>query len=271
MKIALLSSGTDLALELERDIKELLKACDILNVSLGEGGSPLCKETTASCDCILAVGGDGTIIRAAKLAASLDIPVLGINAGNLGFNAALERDELPLLKNLVLGKYEEERRLMLKVELNSVGKTSAYCALNEAVVSGELARLISYDLVLGNGKSFRFKGDGFLVSTPTGSTAYSLSAGGPVVEPALKCLIYTPICPHAFFNRSLVFGGDMSLMVTLPKNPGQVCLTVDGETPVPLREGDRLRFSRSRREARFLKIKDKGFFEVLDNKLINSR
>lgn len=229
------------------------------------------EDALRSCDAIVAVGGDGTIIHTAKLAAAVDRPILGINAGTLGFTAGLEPEELSLLPEILTGGCVEERRLMLSVKLVSGEKETRYRALNDAVVSGELARLVDYEMSLGHERAYRCRADGFLVATPTGSTAYSLSAGGPVIQPDMQCLIYTPICPHTFFNRSLVFGGKTHLYVSIPKNTGRLFLTVDGEEPILLKEGDCLTFSRSSRSARFLRLGERSFFDVLNRKLINAR
>ena len=224
-----------------------------------------------SCDLFIVIGGDGTIIHTAKLAASVDCPLLGINAGTLGFTAGLEPEELNLLPRLLSGEYLEESRLMLSVQVISGKKKSTFTALNDAVVSGELARLADYEMALGNDRAFHCRADGFLVATPTGSTAYSLSAGGPVIQPDMQCLVYTPICPHAFFNRSLVFGGETQLTVDIPSNTARLFLTVDGEAPIALNVGDRLIFRRAERSVNFIRIKNRSFFNVLDQKLINAR
>ena len=220
-----------------------------------------------ACDLFLAVGGDGTIIHTAKTAALFQKPVLGVNAGKLGFNAGVERDELHLLPNLVQGNYQEERRLMLSVTLSTPQGEREYYALNDAVVTGELARIIDYRMALGNNQGYRCRADGFIVATPTGSTAYSLSAGGPVVEPTMDCLLYTPICPHSLFHRSVIFGGDTRLTVDIPKNLGRLFLTVDGEEPVQLGAGHRLVFARSRRAARFLRLTTTDFYDRLNQKI----
>lgn len=278
MKIALMPNlEKPEALACGQEIMELLgeKGCTFVHRDSLPMRNDAYTRTALSrlrdCDLLIAVGGDGTIIHTAKLAASLDKPILGVNAGTLGFTAGLERSELPLLTKLLTDDYYEEPRLMLSVQLVSMGKKTTYRALNDAVISGELARLIDYEMDLGQGRAFRCRADGFLVATPTGSTAYSLSAGGPVIQPDMQCLVYTPICPHAFFNRSLVFGGDTRLIVAIPQNTGRLFLTVDGDAPVALREGDVLKFSRSRRSARFIRLKDRSFFEVLDRKLISTR
>lgn len=246
------------------------KPYDCQGVSDCWRGDPL----LAGCDLLFAIGGDGTIIHTAKLAAALDKPVLGINAGKLGFTASLEREELPLLANLAAGRYREESRLMLQAEVASPRGRSVHHALNDAVVSAELAKIIDYHLALAQGQSmekgtgYPYRADGFIVSTPTGSTAYSLSAGGPVVDPALDCLLYTPICPHSLFNRSVLFGGNTRLEVDIPENRSRIYLTVDGENPIELQPGDRLVFSRSPWTARFIKLTDRNFYDILNEKLV---
>lgn len=223
------------------------------------------------CDVLLAVGGDGTIISAAKLAAELNIPLLGLNAGKLGFTAGLEPGQLHLLPKLIKGRWHEERRMMLEVSLYSEEDQRRFYALNDAVVSAELAKIVEYRMAIGGNSSYLYRADGFLVATPTGSTAYSLSAGGPVVEPTLDCMIYTPICPHSLFNRSVAFAPDTRLVVDIPLNRGRLFLTVDGAEPVELWAGDRLVFTRARRYARFIKLTNNSFYDILNQKLLENQ
>ncbi len=276
MKIALIPNGareeaahcTQLALEALRGC-----GCEILlrpySYSQGCVGDMAADPELAQCGLFLAVGGDGTIIHVAKVAAELDKPVLGINAGKLGFTAVVEPGELSLLPRLVSGDYKEEPRLMLMVERRGEKGRAVYHALNDAVVSAELAKIIDYRLALGGGESYRYRADGFIVCTPTGSTAYSLSAGGPVVDPALDSLVYTPICPHSLFNRSVLFGAGTRLEVGIPENRSRLYLTIDGEAPVELLPGDKLVFSRSPRRARFIKLTKRNFYDILNQKLVN--
>lgn len=228
------------------------------------------EESLLSCDVFIAIGGDGTIIHTAKLAASLGKPILGVNAGTLGFTAGVERHELHLLSRLVRGEYREERRVMLQVELSSKNGQYRFFALNDAVISGEPAKIIDYEMVLGS-RSYRYRADGFIVATPTGSTAYSLSAGGPVVEPDMDCLVYTPICPHSLFNRSILFSGRSPLRVTVPENPSRLYLSVDGERPLELFTGDKLLFSPASRFARFIRLGGRDFYDILNQKIIETR
>lgn len=248
--------------------------CETVSISgmYGEGAQRgEAAKLLRDCDVLLAVGGDGTIISAAKLAAELNIPLLGLNAGKLGFTAGLEPGQLHLLPKLIKGRWHEERRMMLEVSLYSEEDQRRFYALNDAVVSAELAKIVEYRMAIGGNSSYLYRADGFLVATPTGSTAYSLSAGGPVVEPTLDCMIYTPICPHSIFNRSVAFAPDTRLVVDIPRNRGRLFLTVDGAEPVELRAGDRLVFTRARRYARFIKLTNNSFYDILNQKLLENQ
>ncbi len=248
--------------------------CETVSISgmYGEGSQRgEAAKLLRDCDVLLAVGGDGTIISAAKLAAELNIPLLGLNAGKLGFTAGLEPGQLHLLPKLIKGRWHEERRMMLEVSLYSEEDQRRFYALNDAVVSAELAKIVEYRMAIGGNSSYLYRADGFLVATPTGSTAYSLSAGGPVVEPTLDCMIYTPICPHSLFNRSVAFAPDTRLVVDIPRNRGRLFLTVDGAEPVELWAGDRLVFTRARRYARFIKLTNNSFYDILNQKLLENQ
>lgn len=276
MKIAVIPNETGEGARLcAQRVMEVLQecGCEILLRPYTCSQDCICEMTAdpdlADCSLFLAVGGDGTIIHVAKIAAALDRPILGINAGKLGFTAVVEQEELFLLPHLLSGDYREEERLMLQVTICSRQGETVYHALNDAVVSAELAKIIDYRLALGHGKGYRYRADGFIVSTPTGSTAYSLSAGGPVVDPALDSMIYTPICPHSLFNRSVLFGADTQLEVDIPENRSRLYLTIDGEAPTELQPGDKLLFSRSPRRARFINLTNKNFYDILNQKLVN--
>lgn len=249
------------------------QAREIARILVENGGEVICgadltKEELKDCDMVIAVGGDGTIIHKAKLAAELNKPVLGVNAGTLGFTAGMERNEFSLLPRLLTGDFREERRFMLNTTLYTKNnRISTHCALNDAVVSGESTSIINYVMALGENKGSSCRADGFIVATPTGSTAYSLSAGGPVIQPDMSCLIYTPVAAHSLFSRSVIFGGDTRLTVTLPQNRRRVFLTVDGEPPIPLHAGDKMVFSRSKISARFVRLGKKNFYDVLSRKI----
>lgn len=227
-------------------------------------------DTISTCDVLLAVGGDGTVICAAKLVAELNKPLLGINAGKLGFTTDVEPEDIPLLSQLAKGRWQEEHRMMLGVALTSGREIRRFLALNDAVVSGELAKIVEYRMAFGQNAGYVYRADGFIVATPTGSTAYSLSAGGPVIEPTLDCMVYTPICPHSLFNRSVAFAPDTLLTVDIPKNRGRLVLTVDGAEPVELKAGDKLTFTKAKQYARFIKLTNRNFYDILNQKLLDN-
>ena len=166
------------------------------------------------CNVILAIGGDGTIIHAAKHGALADKPILGINLGRMGFVAGLEKDELNFLENLVQGDYKIDERMMLEVTYPENGELVTKHVVNEAVLSrGALSKIVDFTLLSGNNVIGEYRADGLILATPTGSTAYSLSAGGPVIDPAMDCILLTPVCPHSLFSRTVVFSGDRELTV----------------------------------------------------------
>lgn len=223
-------------------------------------------QLAKNCDMIITVGGDGTIIHAAKHAVKYNIPILGVNLGRVGYLAGIEPDDLHLIPEVIEGNNVEEYRMLLSVKTN--GKE--YFALNEGVISGELSRILDYEISVNNTKGYLYRADGLIVATPTGSTAYSLSAGGPVVDPDMKCITFTPICPYSLFNRSVVCGGNSEVTVKiLPGESGKVLLTLDGETALPLNENDELKFSVSEKSVKLLRYGDSSFFDTLNKKLIS--
>lgn len=229
-------------------------------------------QELSGCDLFIAIGGDGTIIHTAKAAAFFGKPLLGVNAGNLGFNAGIERKDLSLLPGLLKKDFRLEKRHLIQAEIFSEdGRAKRFLALNDAVISGELSKIIDYKMAVGKeGPWYQYRADGLILATPTGSTAYSLSAGGPVIEPDMDCMVYTPICPHSLFDRSVIFSSGTVLSVEILKNPGKLLLTVDGEDPVTLVVGDRLHFSIAELTVSFLKLDHKNFYEVLNAKMIRS-
>ena len=217
-----------------------------------------------------AIGGDGTIIHAAKSALPWGKPVLGINLGRLGFLAALEPDQLEYLKKLVTGDYQLEERMMLEVVLESGGSRRSYSALNEAVLSkGETSRIVDLEIACQGRPVSRYRADGIIAATPTGSTAYALSAGGPIVDPLVESIALTPICPHSLFSRTILLGGDSEITIrTQGAEVSPLFLTVDGEDGVPVGERDRLLLRKSPTAARLINLTGKRFYEVLNDKLL---
>ncbi len=220
------------------------------------------EEIYREAEAVLTVGGDGTIIHSARRAAQYGTPVLGINCGHLGFIAELEAEEIPLLAGLLRGEYRIEERSMLAV---TAGEKTFDC-LNDAVVSrGEVSKIVDLTLRRDGNLVEQYRADGLIVATPTGSTAYSLSAGGPIVEPTLRLLLATPICPHALSSRTLLFSENSTLEVMVHSEDTH--LTVDGEISVPVAPEQPVVIRLSERRVKLLRLRETEFFEVMHRKL----
>lgn len=228
------------------------------------------EELFDHCDMALTIGGDGTIIHAALYAAPRNKPLLGINMGRLGFVAELEPDELDMLSRLSDGAFTVEKRMMLQIVHHSSKGENTYYAMNDAVISrGSLSRLIDIDVSLAAERSYicHYRADGLIFSTPTGSSAYSLAAGGPVVEPTMKCLLMTPVCSHSLFARPVVFSHYSQLSVSAScDDETEVFLTVDGIKTVTVGHEDTLLVMEAPIDTEFIKLKDKSFYRVLNDK-----
>ncbi len=227
------------------------------------------KEAIEKADVVVAIGGDGTLIHTAKRAAMLDKPVLGINAGRVGYLAGLEPSELEKLNLLVKGEFTVENRMLLEVNL----KDNKFYALNDAVISkGKISRMIDINASVEQGK-ISYRADGLIVATPTGSTAYSLSAGGPIIDPVLDCIVLTPICPQSLFARTVLVGDQKQISVSAeaPYDSG-VYLTVDGEESCPIGEHDTVLIKKStHRFVQLIKLNEGTFLNALSDKFNLSR
>ena len=229
-------------------------------------------EALSACDAVIAVGGDGSIIHAAKHAVAYRKPILGVNAGRLAFMAGLEDNELGLLSRLIDGDYTLDRRLMLKAGIVKDGETifSDYCVNDCLVTNEEKQRMSSIDVSLGESKFNSYLCDGVLVATPTGSTAYSLSAGGPVVDPELESILLTPLYPHSLFDRSLIFRPDAVIKIESAEGK-KLCLSTDGTKPVKFEPDCSAVVSRAEFTADFIRIKSDNFIDILYKKLAQRR
>lgn len=226
------------------------------------------EELVKNSDVIITVGGDGTIIRYAKLAALHNKPVLGINAGRLGYLATLEANQLHLLKRLFAGNYTVEKRLALDVSCVENGKqVGAFTALNDAVItSGFMSRLIDIQCFV-RGDAISYRADGFIVATPTGSTAYSMSAGGPVVDPTTQCMILTPICSHSLNAKPIILGADNRIRLkAYSLKRTDIYLSVDGRKSFALRPYTEVFMTRSKRTVQLIKLNDRSFYKTLSEK-----
>ena len=220
------------------------------------------------CDAVVTIGGDGTIIHAAKHAANFEKPLLGINMGRLGFVAELEPNELPMLERLFSGDYNVEKRQMLKVTLKSKSGSKSFFALNDAVISrGSMTKIIDLDVWLKKSYICHYRADGLIVSTPTGSSAYALSAGGPVIEPSMSCILMTPICSHSLFSRPVLFNPSSEILVNAAsREDTDLTLTIDGETTIPITADDTVVITTAEIYAELSVLKDKTFYRVLSDK-----
>lgn len=236
-----------------------------------ESHSQLLEEEV---DGILVLGGDGTLLRAARELADRRIPFLGINLGHLGYLAEIEKQNVQAaLKKLIADEYTIEDRMMLSGRVFLEGaRTEQDVALNDIVINraGNL-RVVNYDIYVNDQYLNSFTADGIIVSTPTGSTGYSLSAGGPIVSPTASMLMLTPICPHTLNSRSIIFSGDDRIRIQIGESRrsgvDEACVTFDGDTCVPMKTGDYVEIQKSTEVTRILKINQVSFLEVLRNKL----
>lgn len=225
-------------------------------------------------DIIIAIGGDGSFIHTAKQCAIAGKPVLCINAGNLAFLAGVEANELELLKSLLNGNYLKDKHMMLKcyLELDGRKEMIGYCLNDIAVARGKTFNVLNLNAYCDDKIVNFYRADGIIVSTPTGSTAYSWSAGGPVIDPALQCIIMTPLCTHSPLNRSMVFNSSSKISITAPNNPDKdIVISLDGETNIEMPENARVIIEKSDISAEFIRIKSDEFFDVLNRKLTQRR
>jgi NAD+ kinase len=206
------------------------------------------SETLAQQNLVIVLGGDGTLLRAARLVGLSDVPLLGVNLGGLGFLTAVTTEELfPTLETILKGEHAPEERMRLGVKVVRQGKTIFECVvLNDAVLTkAALARIVDLTASVGGKHLTDYRADGLIIATPTGSTAYNLSAGGPILQPTLSAMILTPICPFTLSNRPLVVSEEAEVTVRLGRNAEDVYLTCDGQEGLPLLSGDLLVINRT--------------------------
>ena len=228
-------------------------------------------EAYGAVDAVIVLGGDGTILESARRAAATNTLVLGLNLGRLGYMAELELSEMEELKRITLGEYAIETRSMINIELvNKEGlvRKTEY-ALNDAVLSnGSISRVVDIELYEGGQYITSYRSDGLIISTPTGSTAYSLAAGGAIVDPRLNCLCVTPICPHSLYARPLVFRDSANLEIkNICQREKTLFLTVDGRINYELCIGESVKITRSPLQTSFIKLKSDSFYERLRQKM----
>jgi NAD+ kinase len=230
------------------------------------------EDIPALVDMLIVLGGDGTLLSAARHVADAHtgVPIFGVNLGSLGFMAEVSLDELyENLEKAIAGKLETEERIMLSAGvIRNNRRLARYRVLNDAVINkGALARMMELTVSVDGGLLTTLRADGMIVATPTGSTAYSLAAGGPIIHPALHCFVVTPICPHTLSNRPIVLSDNVVVRVCLTSRSEEVTLTLDGQIGFPLEPLDIVEIKKSRYRMKMIKHPAKSYYEILRTKL----
>ena len=272
----IINSYKEQIVHIGRQVIALLREQNVHVLAMGEEADALkipavqaeqfCNESQI----VLVIGGDGTMLRAARTVYGKEIPILGINQGYLGFLTEVEVEHLDkALEQLLSGSYQVERRMMLNATVYRDGVCIADVnALNDMVVTkGALSRIIRTELYLDNEMVERHYGDGLIFSTPTGSTGYSLSAGGPIVYPSVDVCIMAPICSHSLVSRPMIFSPDHTLTVRMESVGAPAMLTVDGQNGVELQQGDLIHIKKAEHDTCLVVLEQRNFFAVLQGKL----
>ncbi len=242
-----------------------------LGAEIGHTNSVARTELPELVDIILVFGGDGTFLSVARLVCKYNIPILGVNLGGLGFLTEIALDELyPMMEYILGGKYEVEKREMLCAVIHrKAERLGDYVVLNDVVVNkGAVARIIDLAIYINGSHVTTFKADGIILSTPTGSTAYSLSAGGPIVYPTLPLTIITPICPHTLTDRPLVVSNETTVRVKVLTDTPDILLTLDGQVGINLRMEDMIEVRKANTSVNLIKSPFRDYFTILKTKLM---
>ena len=230
------------------------------------------QKEIRTADLLICFGGDGTILHSSKIATEHGIPILGVNIGTMGFIAELEAGEIELLRKIPTGEYSIDERTMLDVTVTGSSRQVLLheTALNDAVITkGAIARVVQLGIYCDGIEATSFSGDGVILCTPTGSTAYSMSAGGPIIEPSAKNFLITPICAHAMLAKSIVVAPERAVTVKVGKvGRHNAFLSVDGGRAFRLNVGDEITVKSARKVTKLVRLKDISFFEILNKKFI---
>lgn len=227
------------------------------------------EEYPQKVDILFVFGGDGTILGIARDFSSYNIPILGINLGTLGFLSEAEPDDLPqVIESICLQQYQLEERMMLEAELIRNGdRIASWTALNDVgIAKGSYSRMITCKVFLGSNVLNTFFGDGLIISSPTGSTAYSMSAGGPIVAPNMSALLITPVCPHSLTARPIILSPDEEITIEVSATHQEIGLSIDGQIGHELHVFDKIIIRKSAHTTKLMKWKDRTFFDVIRNK-----
>ncbi len=258
------------SMEPVRDISRILENSGI-TPCVWNGGDIPAKTVSSPAECthIVTIGGDGTILKWGKTAAEYDIPLLGVNMGRLGFMATLERSEIGEIPRLLAEGSISRRMLMDCAVIRADGSRRVKPVLNDVVIARESgSKLPEFRVFCGGAEVSRLRADGVILSTPTGSTAYSLSAGGPILSPELECIEFTALCPHTLFNRPMIFSAQQEVAVSVRGYQGsRVSVDIDGENDLSFGEGDEIRLTRSAKTLRLIEAGG-GFYGSVHSKLM---
>ncbi len=261
LRLAEWAAARGLALVVEKETAGLVPAVSVPTARKG--------DLPGQVDLVLVLGGDGTLLSMARAVGDLGVPILGVNLGGLGFLTATARDEVvPALEAALAGRMAIDERMMLGARLVRQGQpTAEYVALNDVVLTkSAMSRIIDLAVAVDGRHATAYRADGLIISTPTGSTAYNLSAGGPILFPTMDAVVLTPIAPHTLSNRPIVLPGTQRIDVTL-RTDQEVMLTMDGQVGVPLREHDTVQVQQAAARIRLVRFPDRDFFSVLRTKL----
>ncbi len=255
--------------KLDSVIKNILSVNKNADIKIYENSEGLDNESSASLDVLIVLGGDGTLLSAARKLARFKVPVLGINIGHLGFLTECEcENSLAAIKSLFNGEYRVEERTMLNCSYEENGIIKKFNALNEVVLSkGTLVKIIKYDVYIDNDFYVTFVSDGVIVSTATGSTAYNLSCGGPLIYPVLDLVSLSPICPHSMNMRTMVLDSRVKIDIDLRKNDENVFLTLDGQEWMELNKVKKVSIQGAEDKCRLIRLDGNNYFEVLRKKI----
>ena len=248
------------------------------HVFLDEGTAAIINETSShekkeifqQADLLIALGGDGTLLSVARVAHPHNTPILAVNLGSLGFLAEISIDELyPTLENILAGKFEIENRMLLNACIWRNGeKVEDHNVLNDVVINkGAVARVINLQVLVNGQYMTSYRADGLIIATPTGSTAYSLSAGGPIIHPSMHTLVLSPICPFTLTNRSILIPDQSVIQVKLAAEYDDVRVTLDGQEGYNMRAGDILQIKKTKTSLQLIRGPNKNYYQILRDKL----
>lgn len=254
---------------IEQIISKIKKYINGADIKIYKDTLGLETPETSDLDMVVVLGGDGTILRTARTVSKYNVPILGINMGNLGFLAGVEILELEeAFQKLSKGEYKIEDRMMLECQLINENLQKSYNCLNDIVISkGALSRILKYEVYIDGNFYTSFNSDGIIISTPTGSTAYALSAGGPIIYPTLEIITLTPICPHSLHSRSIMLESNSEICIKVDTKNERFFLTLDGQESAKLQTCEKIVVKKCDYSCKLIKVHGYNYFHVLRKKI----